>query len=264
MSHLAQTAGPLYEKVKDYVLTNIGNGRWGVDQKLPSENDFVATLGVSRMTVNRALRELTSAGVLVRIQGVGTFVTPPRPQSALIEIRDIAAEIIARGHIHRSEVLVLEKVMAPGELMASFEMSERQMVCHSIVIHFENETAVQLEERFVNLDLVTDYDKQDFTKITTYDYLMQKTPVTEVEHIISAVPADAETATHLGMKIGECCLVLHRRTWTGATVATVSKMSYVANRYSLGSRYLLTKGKQGAIKASMSKGQRRDAARGFW
>jgi len=263
MSHLAQTAGPLYEKVKDYVLANIGNGRWVVDQKLPSENDLVATLGVSRMTVNRALRELTSAGILVRIQGVGTFVTPPRPQSALIEIQNIAAEIIARGHAHRSGVLVLEKVMAPGELMVSFEMNERQMVCHSVVIHFENEAAVQMEERYVNPDLVADYDKQDFTKITTYDYLMQKTPVTEVEHIISAVPADEKSAAHLGMNIGECCLVLHRRTWTGATVATVSTMSYVAKRYSLGSRYSLTRGKQGAIKASMTEIQRAGAARGF-
>ncbi|TIP32090.1 MAG: GntR family transcriptional regulator, partial [Mesorhizobium sp.] len=71
MSALPDTASPLYEKVKEYILTNIGTGKWSKDRKLPSENEFVAALGVSRMTVHRALRELTSAGFLIRLQGVG-------------------------------------------------------------------------------------------------------------------------------------------------------------------------------------------------
>ena len=89
----------------------------------------------------------------------------------------------------------------------------------------------------VNPTLIPDYDKQDFSKTATYDYLMQKTPVTEVEHIISAIPADAGTARHLNIDVGSCCLFLHRRTWTGAVVATISKLTYVGSRYSLGSRY---------------------------
>ncbi|RUY09009.1 GntR family transcriptional regulator, partial [Mesorhizobium sp. M7A.F.Ca.CA.004.12.1.1] len=103
MITLPDTASPLYEKVKDYILANIGTGRWGKDRKLPSENELVASLGVSRMTVHRALRELTSAGFLIRLQGVGTFIAPPRPQSTLIEINNIAAEIVERGNRHRSE-----------------------------------------------------------------------------------------------------------------------------------------------------------------
>ena len=75
---LPQSTGPLYEKVKEYVLANIGSGAWGLNHKLPSENELVASLGVSRMTVHRALRELTSQGHLLRVQGVGTFVAPPK------------------------------------------------------------------------------------------------------------------------------------------------------------------------------------------
>lgn len=241
MASLPDTASPLYEKVKDYILTNIGAGRWSKDNKLPSENELVASLGISRMTINRALRELTSAGLLIRIQGVGTFVAPPRPQSALIEINNIAAEILARGNRHRSEVLVLETLAATAELAASFEMARRARLHHSIVVHFENDIPVQIEERFVNPALVPDYDKQDFVGMATYDYLMQKTPATEVEHIISAVPADPVAAAHLDVAEGTCCLLLHRRTWTGAVVATLSRLTYVGTRYSLGSRYLTSK-----------------------
>lgn len=38
----------------------------------------MAQYGFSRMTINRALRELTDEGVLVRLQGVGTFVAEPK------------------------------------------------------------------------------------------------------------------------------------------------------------------------------------------
>lgn len=241
MTELSRTAGPLYEKVKDYILANIGSGRWAMDQRLPSENDLVTALGVSRMTVNRALRELAAAGFLVRIQGVGTFVAPPRPQSALIEINNIAAEIAARGHAHRCDVIKLERVTASPELAIAFEMGARRELHHSVIVHFDNDVAVQLEERFVNTALFADYDKQDFRRIATFDYLMEKVPASEVEHIISAVPADAGTAGLLAIDAGTCCLLLHRRTWTGRVVATVSRLTYVGSRYTLGSRYTVSK-----------------------
>ena len=237
MTTLPDAASPLYEKVKDYILQNIGAGVWIRDQRLPSENDFVAKLGVSRMTVHRALRELTSAGILVRVQGVGTFVAVPRPQAALLEIRNIAEEIAARGHAHRSEVLVLESRTTKPELTAPFEFARARRVFHSVVVHFENDVPVQLEERFVNPDLAPDFDRQDFTERTTYDYLTQTCPITEVEHVISAIAADAAIAKHLRVAMDAPCLLLYRRTWSGAAVATVNRLIYVGEPFSLGSRY---------------------------
>jgi len=234
---LPNSAGPLYEKVKEYVLTNIGSGAWGRHHKLPSENELVASLGVSRMTVHRALRELTSQGHLLRVQGVGTFVAPPKPQSALIEINNIASEIKARGGRHSAKVIVLETILASPDLAAAFEFSKRRPVAHSLIVHHENGVPVQLEERFVNSALVPDYEKQNFETTTTFDYLQQSTPLTEVEHVISAVAADDETAELLMIEEGAPCLLLHRRTWSGASVATVNRLVYAGGRYSLGSRY---------------------------
>lgn len=236
--NLPDAASPLYEKVKDYVLKNIGSGEWSKDHRLPSENELVSALGVSRMTVHRALRELTSEGYLLRIQGVGTFVAPPKPQSALIEINNIADEIRSRCSRHRADVVLLERMTRPSpELVAAFEFLRRRPIAHSIIVHFENEVPVLLEERFVNAELAPDYHRQDFAVTTTYDYLTKATPLTEVEHVISAVAADAVTADRLMVAAGDPCLLLHRRTWSGAAVATVNKFTYAGSRYSLGSRY---------------------------
>lgn len=237
MSTLPEAAIPLYEKVKHYIRGHIREGRWERDQRLPSENDLVQSLGVSRMTVNRALTELTREGVLVRVQGVGTFVAAPRPRSALVEVANIPAEIGARGHRHRAAVLVLERVVPPEAVVASFEFEAARPVFHSRIVHYEDETPIQFEERFVNPDLAPAYDRQDFTRVTTLEYLQSVTALTEIEHVVSAVAADAEMGRHLEVEPGEPCLLLHRRTWTGPTVATVNRLTYAGSRQSLGSRY---------------------------
>lgn len=239
METLSDSASPLYEKVKDFVLGNINSGKWGRNERLPSEHELVSALGVSRMTVHRALRELTADGHLRRIQGVGTFIAPPRPHSTLIEISNIVSEIRARGSRHRAEVVTLERIGKPeADLLLAFEFETVKPVDHSLIIHFENDVPVQLEDRYVNAGLVSGYLDQDFTVLATYEYLQNATPLTEVEHLISAMPAGAERAALLQMEPGDCCLVLHRKTFSGPVVATVNTFTYVGSRYSLGSRYL--------------------------
>ena len=53
------------------MTSEIANGQWQAGARVPSENELVQRLGVSRMTVNRALRELTQAGLIQRIAGDG-------------------------------------------------------------------------------------------------------------------------------------------------------------------------------------------------
>jgi len=67
------TAAARYLQVKHFVLERISAGALRAGQRVPSENELVRELDVSRMTANRALRELAADGVLVRVAGVGTF-----------------------------------------------------------------------------------------------------------------------------------------------------------------------------------------------
>lgn len=102
----------LYRRAKDFVQDKLRSGEWKPGDLIPSENRLVQELGISRMTVNRALRELTEEGHLVRISGVGTFVAESKPQSNLLRITNIADEIIARGHSYSCRVLQLGREAA--------------------------------------------------------------------------------------------------------------------------------------------------------
>ena len=64
---------PAYQRVKSFVLERIQNGYWKVGDAIPGEEALARDFGVSRMTVNRAIRELSDEQIVERIQGSGSF-----------------------------------------------------------------------------------------------------------------------------------------------------------------------------------------------
>ena len=233
---------PLYERVKQHVLDRVNRGEWTDGTRLPSELEFVEALGVSRMTVHRALRELSAEGLISRIQGVGSFVAARQQRTGLLEIRDIAEEIISHGHRHRAWVVKLEAVRAGVDLATAFDLRPGAKVFHSLILHYEDDLPVQLEERYVTPHFSPDYLKQDFAVQTTNRYLQNIAPATEVEQTVFAVTPDAEACRLLEIDAGEPCLLLSRRTWVGSAPATKSLFTYPGSRYSLGSRYKVANG----------------------
>jgi LacI family transcriptional regulator len=65
---------PLYATVKEAVRAAIDRGRFAPGTQLPSTKAISDEMGVSLVTVHRAMQELVASGVLVRGQGRGTFV----------------------------------------------------------------------------------------------------------------------------------------------------------------------------------------------
>ena len=233
---------PLYERVKQHVQDRVNRGEWTDGTRLPSELELVEALGVSRMTVHRALRELSAEGLLSRIQGVGTFVSVPQQRSALLEIRDIAEDIVSRGHRHHARLVKLEAVRASVDLAPIFDLRPGAKVFSSLVVHYEDDVPIQLEEHFVTPSFAPAYLEQDFERQTTTRYLQGIAPATEVEQVVFAVLPDAETCRLLDIARDEACLLLSRRTWVAGSPATKSQFTYPGSRYSLGSRYKVANG----------------------
>lgn len=228
---------PIYLRVKHLIVNNINKNIWTANQKIPSESELVKQLGCSRMTVNRALRELTAEGVLVRVQGVGSFVAKEQGQTSLFQIHNIADEITARKHQHRAEVLLLESVQADSLQSLQMQVQERQPLFHSIIVHYENDIPVQVEDRLVNSFLVPDYLKQDFTQITPNAYLMANAPITEGEHIVKAILASAQESKWLKIDKTEPCLFIQRRTWSNKNLISSARLIYPGSRYHLEGKF---------------------------
>ena len=90
---LAEAPLAPYARVKKHLKEGLAAGRWTPGELMPSETELVAEFGVSRMTVNRALRELQAEGLVDRSQGVGTFAAQLNRLSSTLTIRDLHEEI---------------------------------------------------------------------------------------------------------------------------------------------------------------------------
>jgi GntR family histidine utilization transcriptional repressor len=222
---------PIFQQIKDHLLAQIGAGVWKEGDVIPSEQALVKQFGVSRMTVNRAVRELTAEQVLTRRQGSGTYVAQQKYQSTLLQIKSIAEEVRARGHVHRSSLQHLERVKA-SELMAKqFELTASHSLFHSVIIHFENGVPIQVEDRWVNPDCAPDYMDQDFGVITPNEYLMKAAPLQGASYSIEALPAPRDIADMLAIEVRQACLVLRRQTLSGGRIATIATMWHPGHRY---------------------------------
>lgn len=237
MPAVSEAAVPRYQLVKDWLIDRIGSGELRPDDRTPSENELVATLGVSRMTANRALRELTAEGLLRRVQGLGTFVADMRPQSELLELRNIADEIRSRGHVHRAAVRELSEVQATATVASALGVATGGPVFHSAIVHFEGRHAVQFEDRYVNPEAAPDYLAQDFARITPNEYLLRVAPTPHVEHVVEAAMPPEPVREALAMAAGKPCLLLHRRTALAGRVVSRAWLWHPADRYRLGAAF---------------------------
>jgi GntR family histidine utilization transcriptional repressor len=75
---------PRYQQLKDLIIHRISTGELQPSDRVPSEYELVEAMSVSRMTANRALRELNDEGYVKRIAGRGTFVSDFRSQSSFV------------------------------------------------------------------------------------------------------------------------------------------------------------------------------------
>jgi GntR family transcriptional regulator, histidine utilization repressor len=228
---------PLYAGVKQMILDRISSGEWAPHARVPSENELVADMGVSRMTANRALRELAAEGVLVRIQGVGSFVAESKAHSALFEVRNIAEEIVERGHVHAARVVLLQEETATPEVSDALGIDISAPVFHSVVVHYENDLPVQIEDRFVNPAAAPDYLTQDFGGFTPNAYLTAVAPLAEAEHVVEAALPQPWECKLLAISRSEPCLLIRRRTWSGTISVSAARLLCPGSRYRLEGRF---------------------------
>ena len=223
--------GPLYLAVKQLIHERSDSGVWPPNFRVPSENELVSELGVSRMTANRALRELANEGVIKRVQGVGSFVAERKGGTALFEVRNIAEEIRKRGHTHTAEIIRMQRDAAAPEISDALGIGLGEVVFHSIIVHFENGVPAQVEDRYVNPGVAPDYADQDFTQTTPYAYLTAVAPLSQAEHVVEAVLPQAWEAKLLAISPADPCLLIRRRTWSAARCVTAVRLLYPGARY---------------------------------
>lgn len=232
MAFTTTTAAP-YARVKHYLKRELAQGRWTPGALMPSEAELVAKFGVSRMTVNRAIRELQSEGLVERVQGAGTYAAQLHKVASTLTIRDLHEEIEARGHVHHAAVHIAREEKATAALAQRLALPTGALVFHTLIVHHENGVPLQCEDRYVNPACAPGYLDVDFTRITPTHYLLEVAPLWEAQYSIEASAPTADEAQLLGIEADDACLVIVRRTVSRGVPITIARLVHPGSRYLL-------------------------------
>lgn len=228
---------PRYQQVKDFIVEQISTGALRPSDRVPSENQLVVSMSVSRMTANRALRELTSEGYVERVAGRGTFVSDYRSRSHLLEVHNIADEIELRGHQHSTRVVRQSRQQARGEIAKALHVKQGTDIFHLLLVHYENGKPIQVEDRHILASFAPECLQQDFEQVTPSAYLTGVAPLQEAEQAVRASIPNRAVRRQLQMSDDEASLVVIRRTWSDGIPVTFARLHHPGSRYELTGHY---------------------------
>ena len=241
---------PAYQRIKNAILDNIHSGKWQAGNAISTEMALAEEFGVSRMTVNRALKELSEERVLERRQGSGTFVAQQQFNHTFVEVRNIAQDLKSANRDYQAKVVSkrgitasmlndelrrkfgLEKVVETSESKKGKSIDSETAVLYEVkIIHFADGQPIQFEERWVDALKVPEFIEQDFSVVNTSDYLIAKSPLERGSYTIRALAAPDEIAALLQITAQSPTLVLCRQTYSAGQVLTFVKMWHAGERY---------------------------------
>ncbi|TIH11047.1 histidine utilization repressor [Pseudomonas leptonychotis] len=228
---------PRYKAIEAFLLERIQSGVYPVNHQIPAEEQLARDFGVSRMTANKAIRDLVQQGYLLRQAGLGTFVTDRKAESSLHDVLNIATEVRGRGHVYSNDVIRCEALAADDEVALRLGMRLGAEVFHSILVHREDGVPIQLEDRFVNPRWVPDYLQHDFSLQTPNEVLVSSCPISDVEHVVEAVLVGAQVAQWLAIEPSAPCLSVIRRTWSDEHLISYARLTHPGDRYKLRSSH---------------------------
>ncbi|WP_022721237.1 histidine utilization repressor [Rhodopseudomonas sp. B29] len=238
-SHASPNGSPtaLYQRIRGDLERKILSGDWPPGHRVPFEHELMQSYDCSRMTVNKVLSGLATAGLIERRRRAGSFVSRPRVQSAILQIPDLKAEVEKRGEHYGYRLLALEKRGASAADKARIGVALRAPVLALRCRHEAEGQPFALEDRLINLRAVPEAMQQDFSQTPPNTWLVGQVPWTEAEHRIAAEAADEATAAELRIEPGAACLTIERRTWRGGEPITAVRLIHPGHMYDLVARF---------------------------
>lgn len=227
----------LHQSILRDLETQIQGGVWPPGSQIPFEQDLARQYGCSRMTVNKVMTQLVSAGLIERRRKAGSFVKQPQSQSAVLDIVDIRREVEQLGLSYGFEMIDTSHRTSRKCDQHRLGLPTPAPVLDLSCRHLAGRAPFCLEERLINLSAVPAARHQDFATIAPGAWLMAHVPWTSAEHKIRAVGADAATATALAIPLDTPCLQVDRRTWAAGVPITFVRFTYPGHRQELVARF---------------------------
>lgn len=222
-----------YHAIRDQLLDRLEHMEAG--EQFPPERDLAQELGVSRMTLRRALDELVARGVVRRRHGAGVFAIGPKMSQPLIA-SSFTEDMRERGLRPGARTLAFEISPAGARIARVLEIDPSAEVITITRLRLADDEPLALEELVIPRALLPDLTAQDLEDASFYALLRERFGI-RVAHAVQTIePAvlDAQEARDLGVPEHTPALQFERtsRDGEGRPVEHVRSL-YRGDRYTI-------------------------------
>jgi GntR family transcriptional regulator len=216
-----ETPIPYHYQLRELLRGEIVSGRWGVDERLPSERELCEAFDLSRTTVREAIDALVNEGLLRREKGRGTFVASPKIVEGLLQsptgFSDSMAEqgIPIETHVLRMEVSTAPYVVAQELRIPT---SEPVIVIDRLRSIFDE--PILIVTSYLSQKLFPALLQEDLTHTSLYELLQRKygIVIAKAKRYMEAVAANDMEARLLRIPTGAPLMLIESTTYNDEDV----------------------------------------------
>lgn len=218
---------PKHQQLRELLVAMVVPG-----QAIPSERELMATYGVSRATVRKAIDGLVADGLLQRTHGLGTFAVRPRLETRL-HLASFSQDMRRRGRNPSTRLISLALAEPPTEAAAALGLARGAKAWRLQRVRLADNEPVAHEDGWYPADLLPELDRQDVAGGSLYEILGRHYGlwVDHAEQTLWGETADAALARQLAAPQNTPLLVFRRVSSAGGR-----PIEYVVSRYR-GDRY---------------------------
>ncbi|QOY96568.1 GntR family transcriptional regulator [Massilia sp. UMI-21] len=198
---------PLYQQLQYALRRAIDEGAWGSASALPAERQLAQELGISRITVRKAIDVLVEEGLLVRRAGAGNFINT-RIEKNFAKLSSFSEDMRARGRAPRNEWLKRSEGLVTPEEALRLRLSPGTAVYRFNRIRYADELPMCLEYATIAAFALPSLDAVDDSMYAALERTGQR-PVRALQRL-SALLLTAEQARLLQVREGDAGLCVER------------------------------------------------------
>ena len=166
---------PKYLQISTWLQELIQTGRYKAGDKLPSEVELSKMCGVNRNTLRQAIAELTSAGLLRKEKGTGTFVSSPAPNGLIHKLERISSfrDMLGQSGIKARTKIIDKRIeIAEDHVAGTLFLGSSKKVIVVERVRAGNGTPYIYEESYLPADMFRDILDLDLTG-SMYDLISE-------------------------------------------------------------------------------------------
>lgn len=201
--HVVSAFVPRYYQVYTVLRQRVHDGEWPLDAAMPTEENFAASFGVSRVTIRKALNMLEQEKLILRQQGRGTFaLSPPRRQD-LANFGGLLENIVDFERRTKVRVLFFAKVTLPDDAARLLECPLGTRALRIVRVRSDGQAPFSYTTCHVPEPEADLLSEESLGNRTVSHALESAGVVTSAaEQRLSATVAGVEVADHLRIDVG--------------------------------------------------------------